>query len=190
MCKRLSGKRHSEVSFTDVTLLVTTCTAALSSSGVGHALCHAVLSMCSVMGSQAKANAVTCGAAGVIPAIVAAIRAHGAAIEVVARVGCAALNSLAWFGNTVNADAIVLSTGGLDAILLMMTVHARDSEVQLYACQSLCWIAAAASPAAKRVMCEPEGSVRKLLRTAKSNHPANAELESWADSALARVRNP
>lgn len=189
-CERLSDVGDREVTVGEVTSLVSACSAALSSPEVASDFFSAIKGMCEYS-NEAEANVVTCGTAGVIPLFVASMSAHGTAggdVQV-ARSGCSALAALV-HNNAVNADAIVLATGGLDVILSAMASHRKDILVQFDACTALLVLAKAGSPAARRVM--RASSVKELLNAAKKNHPPYSTLALWvqevADDTLAALR--
>lgn len=191
LCHSMRGSRGA-VSAEDLASLVTACTLALSSLEVAGWFSFAVSSVCAKeawMNSSGIANRVSCHAVGVIPALVAALSTHGTASPRVAARGCVALANLS-LGNTANADAIVLSTRGLDVILSMMTAHVEqdepDGNVQKMACQALCWVARAASPAAKRAM--RDSSAMELVEAARTYHVHTIDgLKRAADEALAAL---
>lgn len=168
----------------DVATLVSACRKAMSSPKVAAYFCNVAGVMCGRDVSTAAANRVTCGAAGVISAVVLAMYAHGTG-DVhgygarVAAEGCWALSRLAQ-DNTVNADAIVLF-GGLDVILSVMQAHAGDW-VPRNACWALKDIADAAGPAALDVM--RDSRAPELLEWAKRAYSSDELLTSKADRAL------
>lgn len=177
-CARVE-KKEGKVSLVALKSLVAAVSPALSSPEVARGICDAIKSICGP-NLSADDNRVTCGAAGVVPAVVTAISTHGSADSSVAWTGCHALADLA-FENTVNADAIVLATGGLRTILSVMASTAK-SVVLSDACFALCNTADAASPAALKVM--RESAAVELLHAAKRNYPSAFYLNHHADRAL------
>lgn len=183
-CVRV-GAMGGKVAPSAVRSLVASCSAALSSLEVAQQLCIAIVSICSGHLDSKDVNKVTCGAAGVIPAIAAAMSTHGAACAEVAANGCVALYWLA-DGNTAHADDIVSTSGGLDAILSAMASHPEDGELQERACEALGSVARAASPAAVGTM--RASAAVDLLHTARRNHPGGPhQVVSFADRALTKL---
>lgn len=182
-CRRVSiikGKATSA----DLTSLLAVCAPALSSLEVSAALCTAVASLCADSNGKPAHNSKTCGAAGVIPAVVDILSAHGHSNRNVCWNGCRVLCLLS-FRNRVNADAVVLShsRSGLDVILSVMVSHAQDGDVQEITCSALKHIARAASPAALRAL--RESAATELVRAAKRNHAGDDMLRYEAHEALA-----
>lgn len=163
----------------ELTLLVTACTPALS---VVEELLKAVTIAC----LSERRNKTTCGEVGVIPLVVAALLAHGPASVNIAAKGCVALCYLA-SNDEVNADAVVLSSGGLHAILSIMAVHMGSEEVQRRSCWALYFLADAVSSAGLSVLCEER--VTERINAAKLAHPDTDEhtVAYWADRALATL---
>lgn len=187
VCESMRANRGA-VGFAEVASQVTACSLALSSPDVAAALCDAVLSMCDEENnSDAEANRVTFGAAGAIPVIVAAaMSTHGAVSTRVAVKSCAALGFLTQH-NAINADAVVVATGGLDAILAVMRSHAENGTVQGNACFALYHVAGAVRDVARRAM--RESAAGALIETAKRVHdPSDEGVALYADGALARLR--
>lgn len=174
-CKRVRSAKCG-MSIEELTALVTACTAALSSPDAAAALCEVVVSLCRTDNDHYKANKEVCGPAGVIPAVAAAMSTHGATHALVAYRGCEALSCLAHW--PVYADALVLSTGGLDAILSVVASHPDDEDVLQEACEALFFIASSCGPGAKRVLCEK--GVLEVARAAQAN-PINNE-DIWTRS--------
>lgn len=113
--------------------------------------------------------------------------AHGAARPGVASKGCWALWNLA-NGNTSNADAIVTSTGALDAILAVMAAHPGDETLQKSACRALWIIAGEVSPGTLGAL--RDSAAMELLKCARRDHPKEgggsvAWLAGQALSAIA-----
>lgn len=79
-------------------------------------------------------------------------------------------------------DAIVLSDGGLGAILGVMKSHAGERMVQWTACVALLYITLAASPPA--LIALRESAAVELLNAAKSNHVDDDDVVILADNAL------
>lgn len=129
--------------------------------------------------------AVRSGVAGVIRALVSSMSERAADRVHVARNLCGVLGNLASC-NRVHADAIVLSTGGLDAILSLMQVYVENGVFQGWPCFALNKLAEAVSPAALTVM--RESRAVELLNTAKRNFPTDVgSVQRFADAALARL---
>lgn len=170
---------NKEASLSAVTTLVIACTAALSSPEVAKEFSDAVRHLCRNV--CAPANRDTCGSAGAIHAIVAALDTHGVGDATVAANGFDALIELA-NDNPANADDVVLTAGGLDVILSVMAAHEWHVEVQWRACMLLMTIALSASPAVLAVM--REGSAQVLLSNAMANHPSSEAVETAARGAL------
>lgn len=169
--------------------MVDSCTIASSSRDIAEDLCLTVYSVCYYANRFAEGDRVTCGAARVIPAVVAAMATHGAYIGVAAH-GCKALGWLA-VGNTVNADAIVLSTGGLDQLYTTLAAHAVNLEVQKLACFALYKVSQHAGPAALAGI--RGGRAVDLLHAAKRAFPSSTEqygLHEYADKALVMLMPP
>lgn len=185
-CWRVKSLYDRPASFGEVRSMVTACSAALSSPVVATTQCITIRNICSYPNPAEMANRVTCGAAGVIPGIVAVMVTHGAASVMVAGNGCAALGALGT-RNIVNADAIVSSCGGLDAILAVMRSHGRDSGVQYTACEALCRLAKAVSPAAKRVMLD-SGILEVIDTVVKRNLAGDEYVVDMADQVLSALR--
>lgn len=173
------------LSVAGMTALVTACTAALPSLAVAEAFCNSIGSVCT-NSREGKANAVTCGAAGVIPAVIAAMSVHGAGGALVAASGYVALASLA-DGNAVNADAIVGCSGGLDVLLSVMACHAADGEVQAKACWALWGVAGSVSSGGLTAM--RQSRAMQLIRAAKVNLSSDNLVMMYADGALATLKH-
>lgn len=174
----------------DLTALVTLCTPAFSSPQVAKAFCERVGKLCHPAYcyttdevATALANKVTCGAAGVIPAILTVIALYGTVSPGVANMGILALSWIA-SKNALNSDAIVLSAGGLDAILSVMSTHAVYDQLQSSVCLLLGSITSVCSPAAKRVLCA--SSAMEIVLVALRNHSHDYSL---LDSAGLLLRN-
>lgn len=176
--RRIQG----DVTIDEMTSLVARCTAALSSPEVADDFSQAVTHICQT-GSWMP-NKETCGAAGVIPAIVSALLTHGAVSVGVAMHGCQALCRLGEF-NTDNIDAIVLYSGGLDAILSVMVWMAGEVTALHQACYALQFIADFASPASLAAI--RESRAVELIQAEKANHPTDFSLTMFADSALQEI---
>lgn len=163
--------------------LVAACLPALSSPAVAEDLCRTVVKICVYEG---YAKQVTCGAAGVIQAVVAAMSAHGAQSPVVAARGCEALARLA-LGNPVNGNAIVLSTGGLDVICSVMVSHVESEDVQGEA-SYLLWRTSLKASLTSFAAIRGSRAV-ELLNVAKANHPREGEytIRFWANAALGNL---
>lgn len=159
----------------DVTSLVIACTAALFDPEVSDAFATTIHGIC-----YRSANKATCGAAGVIPVVVSAMRMHGAVNARVAAKGCGALANLA-HGHSGNANAIATSAGGLDGILSVMTSHAGDEEVQKWASHALNILVGNVTPAALAVI--RESRAVELLNAAKSNFPATNGYDTVTNHA-------
>lgn len=125
----------------------------------------------------------TCGAPGVIAAVVAAMWAQGPADVGVAASGCLALGSLSY--QPPNANTIVLTAGGLEVICAVMGPHAADEKLQRVACFALWRLALALSPPALAVMRKACPVVESLL-AAQRNHPSTGPgtVTAIADLAL------
>lgn len=190
-CTRVEAtKGEVTVTVEDVKSLVNACAAAFSSTAVFERFLGTFSSIC----YRKPSNHALAVDAGVIAAIVAAMGSYGAANARVASEGCSALHSMvreatnsdrgaAWLRR--NADALVLSTGGLDAILAAMRTHATDERVQFMACEALYNIFTHASPAALRVILESRAV--ELLRTARANFPEEGFLctvDCWVVMSL------
>lgn len=148
-----------------VAALVSACTPALSSPTVAEEFVTTIGTIC----EESVKNRVVCAAAGVIPLLVRVLSTHGdESVDIAAR-GCGALGMVA-IENTANADAIVLSTGGLAAICSLLSTHAASLGLQVEACWAVWFLANAAGPAALTAM--REGTVVELLLAAKRNHPS------------------
>lgn len=176
---RLDAVKGHVVTLEVVNSLVAMCTSALSSPDAAEAFCAAISSVC-----YKTVDSTTCRTAGVIPAVVAAMTAHRAGSTRVASYGCATLGNLA-NDNEANADAIVLSAGGLDAILVAMATHPDNWTVQDMACFSLRNLAMFCGPAGMRVI--QESNATALVRAAKANHAGNRDVNRIADFTLAEL---
>lgn len=149
-CKRLRSQVEVdgvEMSVWTLDALVAACTAAMSSPVVAEELASTI---CVAIDDEVE-NQLACGANGAMEAVIAALARHGAFRAEVASQGCDALRCLVT-GVTVFADALLLSTRGLDAICSAITAHPRAGNVQLHGCEVLCKLAEAASPAGLAVM--------------------------------------
>lgn len=164
--------------------LVAACASALSSPAVAEYFVTAVYICC----LHGEANIDTCADAGVVPGLAAAMLSHGADCVGVAAQGCQSLAMLA-SRSTASADTLVLTDGGLVAILHVLESHARHEKVLRYACMSLFDIASACSPVARSAL--RASRVSELLLAAKATYPLDGEwtVKSWADLALAALRN-
>lgn len=182
-CERARVSCEAET-LVDAASLVAACSPALSCLDVAIDFCRTVSDLCHPRHSGI--NRQNCGAAGAIPAVAAAMSTHGAVSGELAQAGCVALNSLAW-SNKNNADEIVMTHGGLDAILSVMASHPGDAGVQRQACSALIFLCANGSPAAKRVM--RTSAAVKLLTAAKVNHPSDRDVKGNADGALAALKS-
>lgn len=87
--------------------------------------------------------------------------------------------------NTTNADAIVLSAGGLDAVLSAMVHKASDVGVQWRACGALTTIATYAGPVALAALRDSDAA--RLIITARRNHPDNYTLDGASTVTLAAI---
>lgn len=182
-CERVSSM-ESDISLADGISLLTACTAAWSSPTATVFCFGTITAICLVSETDRE----TLGAAGAIHAIVTTmseVTEHGTVNEYITAQGCFALCMLA-YDNSVNADDIVLSTGGLDVILSAMTLYPADSVVQVAACSALVYITSVASREALWVI--HDSVAVELLKLAKRNHPHEVEGEDsvlyWADKAL------
>lgn len=165
----------------DLTALVAACTAALSSVTIVNEFFIALYWLCKDSG----VHRTRCGAAGVIEAVVAALHAYGPANAMLSMNGCRLLGELA-SGNTANADAIVLSTGGLDVVLSCMASIDKDSGAASHA-RALLQLAEACSPAAVDVL--RASRAEELLNAAKRTHADHdGSVTHWANLALAALR--
>lgn len=165
----------------DVEALLTARIAAPHSPALAQMLVSTLAEMC----LKNDVNRVTCVDAGAIPAVLAAMSAHGSGSAVVAEKGCDALGMFA-YNNTANVDTM-MSAGGLEVMVSVMESHARVQQVQRAACEALKWIAQFASPA---VVARMRGSrVVELINTAKANHPIGGEwtVTFHADAALSNL---
>lgn len=181
-CARV-GAIGGAVDVEDALLVVTGCTAALSSPTVAEDLVTTLTRVC----DGKPSNRETFSVAGAIPAVIAALSTHGGANARIAAKACSALGMLA-LDNTVNADAFVLSEEGLGAVCLAMTSHARDKDVQFQACWLLCTLTRYISPDLMGLI--REGPLPALLNTAKRNFPTESDDRSvvyYADRALAKL---
>lgn len=174
------------VTLAEMESLVRVCSPALSCPELSAAVCNAVVGMCSSWScASAENHRVTCGAAGVIPLIVAAMSAHST--DSGASSGC---DALCWLieGNTANADAVVVSesAGGLSEILSVMASHTENAQVLGFACLALELLARNVSSSAKLVM--RQSAVVELLNAAKVDHPSSGIYQKLvmrnADAAL------
>lgn len=161
-----------------ITSLVTACRAALGDPTVAEAFNVAV----SRMNGSGGSNKVPCVAAGVTETIVAGMSAYGADNKAVAEKGCEALGSLTGYGNAGYADALVLSTGGLEAVYSVMLSQADSEQVQSIGCWALGAIAYNTGPAALSAM--REGPALTLLNAAKKNFPGSDGVKIRAESAI------
>lgn len=191
-CERVTYSTE-ELSLAELYMLATTCTSAQRSLEVATALCRTVACICGPDRRDASANRVSCGAAGVVRAILGVMRTYAPGSSRVAALGCRALGYLAHH-NEVNADVLVMSPDsngglGLNVIESAMMCQQRDAEAQYQACGALVRIADAVSPSAMRVLQERRSSesLKKLLNAAKSNHPEDRDLNKKADMALAAL---
>lgn len=134
-------------------------------------------------------NSTTCGAAGVIPLVVTALSAHGARDARIAWEGCEVLRLLA-YGDAANADAIVIGTGGLDAILAAMSSFPDSELLQWEACRALYIIVHNVSPAGLACLWKSNATVTDLLNTAGRLYPdeGDCSVKDWVDLALMTLR--
>lgn len=177
VCERVSTKTGAVT--LDLAPLLAACKAAQSSPEVAADLCFAVVKTCT--STSALVNKFLCVAAGVIPAVVSAMSTHGVVSADVAWKGCLALALLA-NDDTKHADAIVVSSSGLDAILSLMASHPGDEEVQWTACFALREVLVPGSPAVWRRM--RDSISRELIMAAKANHPRHENVRIFADELL------
>lgn len=189
-CDRLESCNYS-VSVASSKLLISACTAALSNLKVSKALCAVMETVCGGVVFNATSRLPgtdpsfkACVAAGAIPAVIAALSAHGEVSELVATRGCSALGALV-AQSKPNADVIILDNGGLDVLLSVMAAHAVEAEVQKCACYALGRLAAYAGRTALTVLLD--GRVTEVLtatkRFGKDSHVQRA-LHRLADEAL------
>lgn len=160
-----------------------------SSPEAAEDLCYTIVKICGPGNNSLEANRVTCGAAGAIPAILSFLSNYGAVNTMFASRGCYALAWLA-FGNTINADVIVLSAGGLEVIFSLMIAHASDVLVQQWACWALFTVAEAATPGVFTAV--SANRAVELIHTAKRAHAGEAVTTSllykFTDIALNRLQ--
>lgn len=166
----------------DITSLVALCSPVLRSSVVAEAFAKTLGRILSDVEHQRA-----CAAAGVIPAVVSLMSAHSAVSVVIAQHGCKALGRLA-ADDTPNADAIVLTSGGLGLLCAAMETHAGSESVQEEASCAMWVIAKHAGSEALAVM--RAGSAVQLLQTARTNFPSDGDfgdyrVKHYADRALA-----
>lgn len=178
VCERVD-KADGGVAPDDVLELVTSCTEALSSPVVSEQLCAIVANLCGLNPGSISAAGSRC----VIAAVLAALSAHGGASTVVAEQACEALGMLAYF-DSANANFIVTTAGGLDAVTSVMVSHASAFGVQRAACGMLYTVARAASPAAQAVMRRSAAGV--ALEAARRIHTKEGyrTVKYWAEKAL------
>lgn len=179
-CERV--RAAEDVTPDDITSLVSICKPVLSSPEAAEDFATTVGEICSYV----AANRVAAAAAGAIEAVVSSLVAHGAISVGVAARGCETLGLLA-SNNAFNADVIVLSSGGLDAILSAMESNAGEYDVQKEACVALVSIAEAASAAAVGVL--RGARVIDVINAAKVNHPQEGAgtVKYWAEHTLATL---
>lgn len=186
LCTRINELRGA-ITPSDLTALVAACTAASSCPDVALDLCSTVAGFCHPIQSRSSdVNRARARAAGVIHAVVAGMRLHGAAHAHMGGRGTMALRWLAC-DCKANGDAIVLSAGGLDAILAVMEAHPDDSDVQFASCSVLYDLAEGVGHEAKRVM--RESNAKRLIRRAKRIHGGNGDLARHAMRALASLKD-
>lgn len=172
---------------TDVESLVAACTAAVSSPVVAERFGEVIESLCD--SEHEIENGDACSAAGAIPVLVEAVRAHGSGWINVARNGIGALGALI-MGVESNADAFVSSPfGGLDVILTVMAAHVLDYDLQRTACWALYNIIRSASATARARLRGGSAEVVKHLNTAIRMHPKEGAwaLRDWAQLALTQL---
>lgn len=158
-----------------------------ASQPIGPAIAEHFLSTISILCEHSGVNRKACGAAGVINSVVSALTMYGPTNPGVAWRGCRALGRLAE-GKKTNADAILLPTGGVDAILSAMGKYPRVEDVQGDACNALCIIATSASPASLAPL--KAGRVLGLLKAAKRAFPEKGDntVRHFADHVLAMLK--
>lgn len=180
LCTRV-GARREIVPAAEIAAMVTACTAARADIKVSEGLCGAIENICREKGANREA----CGGCGVIPAVVSAMSAHAAVNLTVATKGCEALGNLS-NGNSVNADAIISSSDGLNAIFLVMTTYPRV-EVQRVACKALYLISKFATPA--RLVAMRASRAVELLEAARKSFPkpGGGTVKERADEALEKL---
>lgn len=166
----------------DVRELLTACTAALSDAFVAEHFAYVIAEVCSFN----KDNSMLCCSAGGIELVVAALVAHGTTRPDLAQDGCRAL---AWFAeeNQAQADAIVLSAGGLDAIYAVMAFYSDWHEVQKGACVALSSLAGNVGDHAWFVMRESRAPA--LLMEVLANHPEGGfrSAREYAETAVSKL---
>lgn len=141
-----------------------TGTSAVSSSDVAISFCSTVFNVCSgAFNSYAAENRVTCGAAGVIPAVTTAMLAYsGFGVDAnIAGQLCNALEHVV-DGNRSNADSVALSDENMAAINLALSRSSPIENAWTFdqACALLQLIAESASPAALARMRESHAARR------------------------------
>lgn len=165
-----------------VTSFATACTAGVSSPEVAHAMCRTVVKIDS--SSYGQANLATCRIAGVIPAVVASMTAHGSVNRDIAVAGCEALSYLA-YRDTCIAESLVMPDGGLEVIISIMSTYVGDLGAQWRGCAALSAIAKSCGPDALSKM--RESAAIDLLLAAKRDQPKDYRVDSSVREALARL---
>lgn len=168
----------------DVTELVTACGAALSSLTVAEDMINAVYRICDF--HQQPANRGMCAAAGVIPLVVTALSTHGVVRAGVAARGCEVLGRLA-SSSRANADAVVVSEGGMRVICTVMATHADDEDVQRQGCWAVWVIARYVSPAAMLVVRDSRAVELIVAAMKRSPREGNGTVKYWGSFALAKL---
>lgn len=145
--------------------------------------------LCATIGElcrSRRSKRVVCDVAGVIPAVLAAMSAHGCIHSQLAAEGLTTLNSLVC-NNPVNSDAIVLSVCGLDVILSVTSAFPRNAMIQWYSCCLLSTITTLASPAAMSLLIA--SNAVDVIRAECQGHRAECSCSEGkiASEALARL---
>lgn len=172
IAKDNDSEDRSSVTVEDCASLLAACSPASSSPAMATVFCETIARL------RAHSTAV---AAGVIPALVAAMSTHGAVSADVALAGCSALARLAYEDTDVG-DAIVLSSGGVDVLLFVMASHTENGDVQDGACWLLHLLAAYASPAAMVAM--RASSAVDALNAVRRNCARDADVMWRTDCTL------
>lgn len=164
VCAR-AGETVGLLPYPDAIVLVTLSSACLSSRDVATSFLRAIADVC----SHDSTNRVTCGAAGAVPAVLAAMEAHGATHSPTALWGFQALSMLALF-NPRNADEILRSEHALDVIAGVIDAFADEYGVQVAAHPSVVCVARSASPAVVDKMLKSTAFAR-INAAGKRNRP-------------------
>lgn len=182
VCGRVGeASSYSYVTPEEVASLVSAISSNPSSPAVAQAFCAAVASICGA-GGCADVNRSLCTSAGAIPAVIAALGAHGFLAGVASK-GLEALDNLATSSKR-NADAIL--TGALDVMLQAMESFSADGAVQEAGCISLHDLAIYAS---RSLMVSKlrEERVTDVLNAAVAAHPGNDRVQQMGELALQAI---